>query len=84
VNSKRQTANNFVGEANGRELVASVVDLQDPNPSAIVDGRKLIEPLLRAWDAFKKLHVHLKAMSWLRLLVTLPAPSVLAVLLVGW
>src|SRR5215469_6241952 len=29
VNSKRQTANNFVGEANGRGLVASVVDLQD-------------------------------------------------------
>src|SRR5689334_20615127 len=51
VDSKRQAANHLVGKTDGRALRAVVVNLEHPNASAVVDGRELVEPLLRAWDA---------------------------------
>src|SRR5688572_25095066 len=39
--SKRQATEHFVDEPDGGALVARIVDLQDPNASAIVNGREL-------------------------------------------
>ena len=65
-----------------RALVARVVDLQDANPGAIVDGRELIEPASRARDSLEELHVELQPVAGLRLLVALPALAVRLMLLI--
>ena len=56
-------------------LIARVEDLKYAEARAIIDGRELIEPPLTTWDPFEKLHVHLEAVSRLRLLVPLPTPQ---------
>ena len=43
VHPKRQAGHDVVHEENGRALIERVVDLQDANAGAIVDGRELIE-----------------------------------------
>ena len=52
VHAKWQPADDLVDELHGRALVARVVDLQDANPRAIVDGRELIQSASCPRDAF--------------------------------
>jgi hypothetical protein len=81
--SKGQSFSNLVQEADGRALLASIVNLQYPDTGAIIDSGELIQALARPGDALKELHVHLQAVSGLRLLVPFPAFAVRPVLLVG-
>jgi hypothetical protein len=46
--------------------------LEHANARAVVDGRELVQPLACAGDALEKSHVHLQAVTGLRLLVPLP------------
>ena len=59
VHAEREPTNDFIDELRGRALIAGIVDLEDANPRAIVDGRELVQPLLGARDSFQKLHIHL-------------------------
>ena len=43
TDAERQAAPDFVDEPDGRSLIAGVVDLEDPDPRAIVNRRELIE-----------------------------------------
>jgi hypothetical protein len=63
-------------------VVAGVVNLQDPNPRAIIDGRELIQASPRPRDALQELHVYLQSVTGLGLLVALPAFAVRLVLLI--
>jgi hypothetical protein len=81
--TKGQSLSNLVQEADGRALLAGIVNLQYPDTGAIIDGGELIQALTRPRDALKELHVHLQAVSGLRLLVPFPAFAVRPVLLVG-
>src|SRR5215469_6812002 len=81
--SKGEPPDNLVHEADGRRLVAGIVDLEHPNARAVVDGRELIEAPSRACNPLKELHVHLYAMPGLKLLVSLPGPDSGPKLLVG-
>ena len=45
VHAKRQSTDVLVDELHGRALVARVVDLQDANSRAIVNGRELVPEL---------------------------------------
>jgi hypothetical protein len=81
--AKRQAPHDLIDEEAGRTLVAGVVDLEHPNPGAIIDRGELIEAAARSGDALQKLHVQLQAVPRLRLLVALPAPAVRLVLLIG-
>src|SRR5687767_10208108 len=65
-------AQHLVDEVDRRRLVTGVVDLEHADARAVVDGRELIQPLPRARDALEELHVHLQAMTRLRLLIPLP------------
>ena len=64
-------------------LIARVEDLKYAEARAIIDGRELIEPPLTTWDPFEKLHVHLEAVSRLRLLVPLPPFAMGSMFLIG-
>lgn len=81
VDPKRQTAGNFVDELSSRLLGTRVIDLQNPDASAVVDGGELVEPPGRAWDALQELNVDLHAVSGLLLLVPLPLVMLALVLL---
>jgi hypothetical protein len=70
---ERESLSNLVQEADGRTLIAPIVDLQDSDPRAVIDSGELIEPFARARNALKKLHVHLQAVAGLRFLIALPA-----------
>jgi hypothetical protein len=83
MDPKRETAQDVVHEPNSRALIARVKDLQHPNAGAIIDGGELIEPPLTTWDPFEKLHVHLEAVSRLRLLVPLPPLAMGSMFLIG-
>jgi DNA-binding beta-propeller fold protein YncE len=61
--AKREPPQRVIQEANGRTLVARVVDFQYPKACAVVDGGELIEPLARAGDALEKLDVDLQAVG---------------------
>ena len=82
LDAKRQPASHLVDEPDGRSLIAGVIDLEHTDPGAVVDGRELVEALLRSRDALEELHVHLQAVTRLGLLVALPALNVRLVLLV--
>src|SRR5688572_21326440 len=84
VDSEGQSTNNLVDESNSGALIARVVDFQNSNSSAVIDGGELIQALPSSGNTLEKLHVHLQPMTRLRLLVTLPALRVLNVLLTGW
>jgi hypothetical protein len=71
-----------VDETDGRALIAGVVNLQHPKTCAVIDGRELIETLLRVWDPLKQLHVQLEPEARVCLFVALPALRMRAMLLV--
>ena len=73
TDAERQAAPDFVEELDGRPLIAGVVDLEDPDPRAIVNRRELIEAGPGAWDPLEKLHVELQPVPGLGLLVALPS-----------
>jgi hypothetical protein len=73
---------NLVQESNGCALIAGIVDIQDSDTGAIVDGSELIQPFSRPRDALEELHVHLQAVSRLGLLAAFPALTVRLVLLI--
>jgi len=54
---------NLVEESDCRTLVAGIVDFQDSDPGAVVDGGELVEVLRRSRNALKELHVHLQAVA---------------------
>jgi hypothetical protein len=56
-NPEWQAPEDLVDELDGCALIAGIVHLEDPTARAIVDGRELIEALVRAWNALEKLHV---------------------------
>ena len=82
VDAERQPAHDVVDKLHRRTLIARVVDFQDADPSAIVNGRELIQAAPRAGDSLEKFDVDLQAMAGLRLLVPLPAFPVWLVLLI--
>lgn len=83
VDAKRQAPTHFVDEADRGALVARVVDLQDPNPRAIINGRELIQSLARARNPLEELHIQLESMARERFLITLPSLPVWLMLLIG-
>ena len=83
TDAERQAAPDFVDELDGRPLIAGVVDLEDPEPRAIVNRRELIEASPSPWDPLEKLHVQLQAVAGLGLLVALPAGRVRSMFLIG-
>ena len=83
VDTEWQPLSNLVEEADRRALVAPIVDLQDSDTRAVVDGGELIEPFACPRDALEELHVHLQAVPGLGLLVAFPAFTVRLVLLIG-
>jgi hypothetical protein len=82
VDSKRQALDDIVREADRRALVAGIVDLQHPDSGAVIDRGELIQPSARAGDSPEKIDVHLQPVARLRFLVSLPALSLRAVLLI--
>src|SRR6185503_9748040 len=84
VDPKRQTPPHVVDESDRHALVARVVNLEDANPSAIIDRGELVQPLARPRNALdEELHVQLQSVAGERFLVALPAFPVWLVLLVG-
>src|SRR6185503_6615408 len=83
TDAERQAAPDFVDELDGRPLIAGVVDLEDPEPRAIVNRRELIEASPSPWDPLEKLHVQLQPVARLGLLVALPAGRVRPMFLIG-
>jgi len=81
--AERKSISNLVQELDCRALIAGIVDLQDSDTRAVVDGGELIEPLTGPRDALKELHVHLQAVPGLGLLVPFPTLAVRLMLLVG-
>jgi hypothetical protein len=63
----------LVDEADGRPLVGSIVDPQDPDPGAVVDSGELVVLLACARQRCDELDVDLDAQTGLGLLVALPA-----------
>src|SRR5262245_48586476 len=62
----------FVDELNSCFLVATVINLKDSNPSAIINGCELIQPSLGPRNAFQKLNIHLHPVARLLLLISFP------------
>ena len=78
-----ETLSDLVQESDRRALIAPVIDLQDPDSGAVIDGRELVELLAGAWDSLEELHIHLQAVPGLGFLVSLPTFSVRLMLLIG-
>src|SRR5665213_195632 len=70
-----------VNELDRCDLVEAIVDSQDPEPGAIVDRRELVVLLPSSGQGSNELDVDLDAMTWLGLLVALPAVLVALVAL---
>ena len=51
VDAEWQAAEDFVDEQPGRALIAGIVDLEDANPRAIVDGGELVQALMSPGDS---------------------------------
>src|SRR6478735_12597955 len=83
VNTERQPLQDSVDEADGRALITRIVDLEDANARAIIDGRELVQALARAGNALEELDVHLEPVARLRLLVAAPAFVVGPMLLIA-
>jgi hypothetical protein len=64
-------------------LGAGIEHLEHSNPRAVINGRELKQPAPSAGNALEELHVHLKAMPWRDLLVSLPPSAVRPMLLIG-
>src|SRR6185503_5616544 len=54
VDPKRQTPPHVVDESDRHALVARVVNLEDANPSAIIDRGELVQPLARPRNALEE------------------------------
>ena len=80
---ERQAPHDVVHKLDRRPLVAGREDLQYSNTRAVVHRGELIEPGLGLGNPLEKFHIELQAVSWLRLLVALPAFAMWSVLLVG-
>src|SRR4029450_13426770 len=63
--------------------MASIVDLEDPNPGAIVNCSELVQPFSSPRNSLQKLHVHLQSVPRLRLLVSDPAFRMRLMFLIG-
>ena len=72
VDAEWQPTQDLVDEPDGRPLVAGVVDFEDANAGAVVNGGELIQPLLGTRNALEELHIQLQAMTWLRLFIARP------------
>jgi hypothetical protein len=71
--AKGQPLQDVIDELNGGLLVEPVVDLEDPEPSAVVDCRVLVVPLAGAGERGYELDVDLDTVARLRFLIALPA-----------
>ena len=59
MDAEREAVADLVNESDCGALIASIVDLQDADARAVVDGGELIEPLAGPGDALEELDVHL-------------------------
>ena len=59
VDSERQAVQDVVDESNGGGLIARIIELEDPDPCAIVNRGELEEAFPRARNPLQKLHVQL-------------------------
>jgi hypothetical protein len=73
--SEGKPSDDLVHEADGRLLVADVVDFEHTDARAVIDGRELIEAFLGTRYSLKEFHVDLQAMARLRLLVSVPGTA---------
>ena len=82
ADAERQATPDFVEELDGRPLIAGVIDLENPDPRAIVNRRELIEAGPAPRDSLEKLHVELQPVAGLGLLVAFPAGRVRSMFLI--
>ena len=68
-----QLLEHVVDELDGRLLVQALVDPQNPQAGAVVDGGVLVVLLALAFDGLDELDVNLNGVARLLLLVALPA-----------
>src|SRR5216684_3542223 len=73
LDPKWELLEDIVGEVDGSLLVQLPVDLQDPKPGAVVDGRELVVLLAHAAAGIDELDVDLNGEAGSLLLVPLPA-----------
>ena len=64
-------------------MVAGIVDFEDANAGAVVNGGELIQALLGTRNALEELHIQLQAMIRLRLFLARPARPMWPMLLIG-
>lgn len=83
LHAEWQASDHLIRKTNRRRLVAGIVDLEDANASAVVDGGELIQALPGTRDPLEELDVQLQAVTRLRLLVTLPRSPCRPALLIG-
>src|SRR5262245_23461203 len=72
LDAEREPPQDLVQEADGRSLIARVVNLEHANPGAVIDRGELIQPFARARNTLEKFDVDLQTMPRLRLLVPRP------------
>ena len=66
---KRQPRQDLVHKGDGGLLGVPVVDLEDPDPGAVVDRRVLVVALPMARQRIEEFDVHLELVPWQRLFV---------------
>ena len=80
---ERQLLQDVVDALDGGLLVEPFVDLEDPEPGAVIDGGVLVVLLANPLDRLDEFDIDLNCVTGLRLLVSLPALSVAFVALRG-
>ena len=81
--SEGKPSDDLVHEADGRLLVADVVDFQHSDASAVIDGGELIEAFSGAGIPLKEFDVDLQAVPRLWLLVSMPGAACRLPFLIG-
>lgn len=84
LGSKREPREGIIDELDRSSLVEFFIDLQNPEPGAVIYSRILIIVLPGSRDFLQELNVYLKPVPRLRLLISFPALEVPFVALVGW
>ncbi len=81
VDLEGQLLEDVVKEPDGGLLIQAIEDLENPEPSAVIDRGVLVVLLAHALDGLDELDVDLNGVAWALLLVALPALDVALVAL---
>ena len=81
--SEPKPSDDLVHKADGRLLVAHVVDLQHSDAGAVIDGGELTEAFPGARNPLKEFDVDLQSVPRLWLLVSMPGAACRLALLIG-